>query len=701
MKQLIMTIYFFMASLVVFGQVGSPEKGEEEGILFDGKVCYKVDWPNKKIEPQSFSVSSWVLVHSNTTSQIFLNIGAANSDFTFYLYNGQVRMLIQKEEQGNVYDYVLAPPPEPNRWTHYCGTFDGKTVSIYKDGVLAGQKPLKTSLKYFKGSLFLGTLKNDSNRILHGVLRDIGIWNKALTSGEVNKIYTGSVAGISDRLIAAWNGDSVRGEKLVSSVIGPNGPNGEKYFPGVNTLLNKKDTGFRSIWYYNQKLKNEYIYKYSGGLGTYPANHYPFAVYCPEVDKTFFCFGGTDEETESTLYHEVACFDHKTKMVSRPTIILDKKTEDAHDNPVMTVDNQGYLWIFSTSHGTGRPSWIHKSVRPYNCDEFVLVEPTKIVAGREVPMTNFSYLQVFTVPCNGMISLFTTYDRSLLNDPTSIASRVLCFMKSSDGVHWSAWQPIAAIKYGHYQNAAIYKDQKIGTSFNYHPNDEKEGRIGLNWRTNLYYIESKDGGKTWQSIQGDPISIPIKEISSPSLVYNYEAKRQNVYIMDMTYDNEGNPVIFYITSKGFESGPENGPRVAWTAHWSGTKWDIQPLCEVDNNYDFGSIYVEPDGLWRMIGALDDGPQRYNTGGEMSLWISRDQGHTWMKERQMTQSSSVNHCYPRRPINANPDFYSYWANGNGRKKSQANLFFSNQQGDVFQLPRKMKNDWEKPVPIQDR
>ena len=39
----------------------------------------------------------------------------------------------------------------------------------------------------------------------------------------------------------------------------------------------QKDTGYRGIWYYNQKTNDEYVYKYSGGLGTYCAKHIPTA----------------------------------------------------------------------------------------------------------------------------------------------------------------------------------------------------------------------------------------------------------------------------------------------------------------------------------------------------------------------------------------------------------------------------------------
>ncbi len=48
------------------------------------------------------------------------------------------------------------------------------------------------------------------------------------------------------------------------------------------------EDGYRGIWYYNQATKDEYKFKYSGGFATYPQQHAPIAIYCKEVDKTFF-----------------------------------------------------------------------------------------------------------------------------------------------------------------------------------------------------------------------------------------------------------------------------------------------------------------------------------------------------------------------------------------------------------------------------
>jgi hypothetical protein len=89
----------------------------------------------------------------------------------------------------------------------------------------------------------------------------------------------------------------------------------------------------------------------------------------------------------------VSYYDHEKKVVPRPTILLDKKTGDAHDNPVISVDAKGHIWIFSTSHGTDRPSYIHRSRNPYDIDAFELVPATRLQDGKQVAINNFSYFQ--------------------------------------------------------------------------------------------------------------------------------------------------------------------------------------------------------------------------------------------------------------------------------------------------------------------
>jgi len=441
--------------------------------------------------------------------------------------------------------------------------------------------------------------------------------------------------------------------------------------------INAKDDGYRGIWYMNQPSGDEYVYKYSGGLGTYCAKHKPFAVYCDKVKKTFFCYGGATRDSNRRLLHMVSYYDHQMGMVPRPTILLDKKTGDAHDNPVISVDDKGHIWIFSTSHGTSRPSYIHKSKKPYDTDEFELVNATKVEKGTDVPMTNFSYMQAWHIPQKGFACFFTRY-----NYP---ADRTICFMRSQDGVKWSEWLRLAAIQKGHYQISAAGKN-KTGTAFNYHPAPE-----GLNWRTNLYYIETTDLGKTWRTIDGWKLKLPLVAVKNPALVHDYQAEGLNVYLKDIRFDKNEKPVILFLTSKGYESGPKNDPRTWTTARWTSKKWWIREAFTSDNNYDMGSLYIEDDGTWRIIAPSETGPQPYNPGGEMAMWTSKNRGNTWKKTGQLTKESPRNHTYARCPVNAHPDFYALWADGHGRKPSESYLYFCDKEGNVRILPREMADD----------
>ena len=436
-------------------------------------------------------------------------------------------------------------------------------------------------------------------------------------------------------------------------------------------LIQKRADGFKGIWYMNQPSNDEYVYKYSGGLAVYPANHRPFAIYAKKVNKTFFCFGGTDD-SNSTLLHNVSYYDHKTGKVANPVILLDKKTTDAHDNPVISIDEKGYIFIFSTSHGISRPSYIHKSKKPYDISAFETVDATEIIDGKAQPFNNFSYFQVYPIKGKGFIALFTKYNKT--------GHRVIGFNTSKDGAKWNEWKILAHIEDGHYQVSAE-SNGKVGIAFDYHPKGK-----GLNYRTNLQYLETSDFGETWQNINGEKAQLPLTEPKNLAVVRDYASEKLNCYLLDITFDKNLKPAILVISSKGFEAGPGNNPR-NWTLYgFRNNNWESNIVTTSDSNYDMGSIYVESDKVLKVIGPTEDGPQAYNPGGEVAMWLSEDAGKTWKKEKQMTQNSEMNHSYVRKPSHAQPDFYGIWADGHGRKPSESNIFFTNEKGDVYKLPR---------------
>ena len=304
-----------------------------------------------------------------------------------------------------------------------------------------------------------------------------------------------------------------------------------------------------------------------------------------------------------------------------------------------------------------------------------------------MPMDNFSYMQAWHLPGRGFIAFVTRY-----KDP---ADRTLFFTTSEDGVAWSEWTRLAAIDKGHYQ-ISIHSLQKCCTALNYHPEP-----LGLNWRTNLYYLETVDFGRTWQNATGESVDIPLTTPQNNALIHDYGAEDLKVYLKDIRLDENDNPVILYVVSKGYESGPDNGPRVWTTASWTGSDWAITPVTESDSNYDTGSLYLEPGGVWRIIAPTESGPQPYNPGGEIAMWVSSDSGKSWKKQRDLTRNSPRNHTYARSPVNAHPDFYALWADGHARDASKSLLYFCNQSGDVYQLPEEMDSEAQRPELVHSR
>jgi hypothetical protein len=426
--------------------------------------------------------------------------------------------------------------------------------------------------------------------------------------------------------------------------------------------------GYRGIWYSNQPTGDEYAYKYSGGLGTYPQQHTPIAIYSETANKTFFCYGGATGKLKE-LAMMVSFYDHKTGQVPRPRVVMAKLTDDAHENPTLQIDDAGHVWLFCNTHGPASNSYIFRSTQHNSIDGF-----------EQVARTSFSYGQPWIIPEKGFLFLHTRY---------TSGRRLLHWMTSHDGREWSSPTPLATVAQGHYQISGRLGD-RVATAFNYHPT-----KGGLNARTNLYYLETTDMGATWRTVAGTVVKTPLTEVHNDALVEDFEAEDKLVYLKDINFDAAGRPVVLYLTSDGYAPGPAVGKREWFTERWTGEKWLRRPFATSDHNYDYGSLYIE-DGLWRIIAPTDPGPQPWTTGGEMIIWTSRDEGHSWTKEKQLTRDSQFNHTYARRPLNANPQFYALWADGNPLAPSESQLYFTDCDGSqVWRLPAQMEGEFAKP------
>ncbi|MBR9774317.1 MAG: hypothetical protein GYB55_04645 [Cytophagales bacterium] len=430
--------------------------------------------------------------------------------------------------------------------------------------------------------------------------------------------------------------------------------------------------GYKGIWF-TLGQKSEFGDKYSGGLGTYTAKHIPLAIYSPEVNRTFFVYGGTRSEDEKYLLCMIGEFDHNTGMVSKPVIVYDKLgVDDPHDNPSLAIDKQGYIWVFVSGRGSKRMGFKYKSTLPYSTASF-----------EQVSEEEMTYPQPKYLAGKGFLNLFTKY--------TGV--RQLYFETSSDGENWTSDQHLVGIKRpgdknsGHYQISG-QNGEKIAFFCNWHPN----GNVDL--RTNLYYYQTVDFGKTWTDIYGNVVSLPVEDIASSGLVKEYFSQKRNVYLKDINFDSNGNPIALYVEGQGHQPGPKYGPRNWHVVHWDGSEWQDHIITQSDQNYDMGSLWIDGDE-WMVIGPTKDSPQLYGAGGEVEMWKSGDKGKTWSKTKKLTKGSKRNHNYIRRVENGADPFLYFWADGDPNDFSKSQMYFGDSKGKVWQLPYEMEADHIKP------
>jgi hypothetical protein len=438
---------------------------------------------------------------------------------------------------------------------------------------------------------------------------------------------------------------------------------------GLNAQ-NARASGYKGLWAKSGPLL-EYGFKYSGGMGTFSTQHKPLAIYSPRSEKTYFVYTGTTNPDSSHLQIMLSYFDHKTRKVPRPVVIYDKMgVNDPQDNAAISIDSKGYIWIFISGRARTRPGIIFRSTVPYSIDAFEKTYEGEIVFPQPWWMNDSCFMLMHTRVTRG---------------------RELYWTSSADGKSWSPSKKLAGMG-GHHQITNV-SGSKLVSVFSYLPGGNPDNR------TNIYLVQTEDFGTTWKTIDNKILTTPITEIHSEALVMDYLSEHKLVYLKDLNFDTEGNPVILALISNDYRPGPSGDPREWMVVHWRDNKWNFSKVCESLHNYDMGSLYIEGD-VWRIIAPTSQGPQKGRTGGEIDLWTSHDYGATWTRTLSVTSDSKWNNSYVRRPVNAYKEFYAFWTDGDPDKISESRLYFTDAKCKrVWVLPYEMHREYEKPQRIR--
>jgi len=117
-------------------------------------------------------------------------LGALSSEGTgFHYYTGAWHSaVLGRDLGGGVYQVSKWRFPI-NRWLFLVGTYDGATLKFYVNGLLEGSTVDATAIQYNTNNIDIGEA-GWADYFFQGRLDEAALFNRALTQGEIQRIYT-------------------------------------------------------------------------------------------------------------------------------------------------------------------------------------------------------------------------------------------------------------------------------------------------------------------------------------------------------------------------------------------------------------------------------------------------------------------------------------------------------------------------------
>lgn len=167
-------------------------------------------------EYNAITIGGWAYSNNAGLYQIpFGNLGETSTDgvgLTFkFRNNGQIWVVIgNTSSTGNSFNSSVYGTYTANKWTYISATYNKTSCSLYQDGSLLGsfnysQSTLKSETPFQIGVGYVAPAS--FSEYFNGNLANVAIWNRALSSDEINSVMWKSyeaLSGTESNGLQAW-----------------------------------------------------------------------------------------------------------------------------------------------------------------------------------------------------------------------------------------------------------------------------------------------------------------------------------------------------------------------------------------------------------------------------------------------------------------------------------------------------------------
>lgn len=198
------TIYGAISTIDRHGQANSAYDFDGTDDYIEGVNNNLTDWPD------GITVSVWVKSDTANWNDTGMLV-SKRSSFILHPNSGSKTIRFYRSNGGAWSSVAYTSSVDLTQWNHYVGTYDNSTLKLYENGELKNSKSVTGTIDSDTGNVFFG--RDDGlSRYLDGQLDDIRIYDRALSSNDISKLYDSydpgvQIASTQKDLVSHWKMD--------------------------------------------------------------------------------------------------------------------------------------------------------------------------------------------------------------------------------------------------------------------------------------------------------------------------------------------------------------------------------------------------------------------------------------------------------------------------------------------------------------
>jgi hypothetical protein len=183
----------------MFGAAKTVPGKAGEAVELDGSASYLVvtdDIKAAKLPTREMTAEAWVypghFIEWGGYIGAFQDNGGFEKGWVLGT-NWQISFAVSTrgaDDGDGVLTYIKAPPVPLKEWVHVAGTYDGKTMTLYLNGVPAATSGVQSGDILYPERVYfrMGVYKDDNEDFRHlGMLDEVRLYRRALTADEVGR----------------------------------------------------------------------------------------------------------------------------------------------------------------------------------------------------------------------------------------------------------------------------------------------------------------------------------------------------------------------------------------------------------------------------------------------------------------------------------------------------------------------------------